>query len=562
MSTSHALPSELQPWSSALSFLDVEFATALGPLIRHLDQFVSRIDLAHATSGELDGYDGITTRGGPHRLLTSEWSIADEAPNEFLRRAVMAELLYLAPGHLDEHPRGRVSVLVDCGPHQLGAARLVQLAALIVLDRRARSRGGELSLGLLGDSPCSWRSGDAQVLLPAWLATRRASEPSVAEVEAWLPSVGKDDETWLLTGTRLADDRSRRLRTLVLSEAAWDASGPTAVDVRLGADHTELALPRHDLAIRALRGAAFNTKHQRTARPPARHGMRFPAFMNARARLLGRGELGDELVTVQLQAPTGTGRPRRHRVSGTVVSAGFAGRRTLALVLKDGGRLRLDIVGKPLPGGSEIAASVEQVGLTEHDVHSDADKRLEPAYMLRESLLCRLRGTWWILSSDGVPTPRPDILAVAPGEFFDQPRIAERRRDAVMVSDHRAPLPAATDILLGPQGTVAWRLDDEPWTVSPSGDRITVPAGTQIAGLTMTSSGPALVGVSAAGHVLRLCRPSGTTALTTWSGDIVSMSVHASRPWLAIQRPDGEIDVVDVNDRQPMAHLTAVAWTS
>ena len=47
--------------------------------------------LAVAGDGEPDGYDGIASRGIYERLVTSEWLLADEEPDEFDRRAAMGE---------------------------------------------------------------------------------------------------------------------------------------------------------------------------------------------------------------------------------------------------------------------------------------------------------------------------------------------------------------------------------------------------------------------------------------------------------------------------------------
>src|SRR5260221_7467547 len=123
------LPPALAPWASTLALLDIELAAALGPVVRQLDQLISRHDPGLGKHGELNGYDGITRRGDPARILASEWAIADAVPEEFLRRVAAAELLHLAPACQQDQSRGRGAILVDTGPDQLGAARLVQLAA-------------------------------------------------------------------------------------------------------------------------------------------------------------------------------------------------------------------------------------------------------------------------------------------------------------------------------------------------------------------------------------------------------------------------------------------------
>ena len=62
---------------------------------------------ARATAGVPDGFDGITDRGHPDRLLMSQWLLAQEVPLEFARRAAEGELLYLAPAR--QHDSGEAS---------------------------------------------------------------------------------------------------------------------------------------------------------------------------------------------------------------------------------------------------------------------------------------------------------------------------------------------------------------------------------------------------------------------------------------------------------------------
>ena len=48
--------------------------------------------------GEIDGYAGLARRGDFERLLLSEWLLADEMPDEFIRRATSNELAFNAIG--------------------------------------------------------------------------------------------------------------------------------------------------------------------------------------------------------------------------------------------------------------------------------------------------------------------------------------------------------------------------------------------------------------------------------------------------------------------------------
>ncbi|WP_200948341.1 hypothetical protein, partial [Kitasatospora sp. Root107] len=135
--TTSRLPAALAPWATALSAISPELAVALGPLLRRLDALVGEREPVADVHGDPDGLGGLSRSGRPDQLLPSEWLLADEYPEEFLRRLVDGELLHLAPEFNKPTVRGRMVALVDAGPTQAGAGRLVQLAALLVLHRRA-----------------------------------------------------------------------------------------------------------------------------------------------------------------------------------------------------------------------------------------------------------------------------------------------------------------------------------------------------------------------------------------------------------------------------------------
>ena len=63
----------------------------------HVDEPEERRAQLLVVGGELRGYDGLTRRGSPERLLISEWLLATEAPDEFVRRAAFNEQAFLRP---------------------------------------------------------------------------------------------------------------------------------------------------------------------------------------------------------------------------------------------------------------------------------------------------------------------------------------------------------------------------------------------------------------------------------------------------------------------------------
>lgn len=202
------LPRPLAPWASALELFRPELIPALGPMVQRLHLAIGPLRArGHHTRGELDGYEGIDRRGDYSRLLISEWLLAEEAPDEFVRRATMREQGFLRPAYRE--PAGaRVSVaLCDTGPNQLGAPRLAQMAALIVLARRAETAGalfqwGSLQQGMEG-LKASW-SGSAVLQFLRARTHREATDAGIAELLAEIEVRFGSGDIWILGGKRLA----------------------------------------------------------------------------------------------------------------------------------------------------------------------------------------------------------------------------------------------------------------------------------------------------------------------------------------------------------------------
>src|SRR4051794_8731675 len=303
--TSDGLPKAPARWADALSALTPDLALALGPVIRGLDELVAAGDPPVAARNFADGFDGLSRRGHPHLMLASEWLLATELPLEFSRRAAHGELLHLAPAASSPQGTGRVAVLVDTGPDQAGAGRLVQLAALIVLHRRAAGRGTDLSVGILGDEPGKWLNGDLPEVLRRWLKARRAEEPAPADVESWARVVDHADEMWILTGPRLASRLPGRGRLLCSSESSWSADGADRVRVSLNGGGSDLVLPSGPVAVRALRGEALVRAVPAKAEPLPAPRLRFPGFPSSARQVLARGATSSELITLRVPYRTG-----------------------------------------------------------------------------------------------------------------------------------------------------------------------------------------------------------------------------------------------------------------
>lgn len=132
------LPKYLQKWEEPLSGLNTNSVAVLSAWLPRLSAWLGPYPLLrpHHT-GEPAGYGDLGRRGDYQHLVTSEWLLADEFPEEFLRRAAHKEHLFYKLTRLESKLQRSCFVFLDCGPGQLGKARLVQLALLIVLERTA-----------------------------------------------------------------------------------------------------------------------------------------------------------------------------------------------------------------------------------------------------------------------------------------------------------------------------------------------------------------------------------------------------------------------------------------
>ncbi|TNE85596.1 MAG: hypothetical protein EP330_25070 [Deltaproteobacteria bacterium] len=222
------LPRALQPWAEELVGIAPHTATALAPWMPRLAAFVGPMRArVRRGNGPLDGYEGIDRRGPYDRLLLSEWLLASELPDEFTRRAAMGEHLFLAPARREPSGARRSVVLFDAGPEQIGPCRLVHIALLALLARRAADEGLVLEWGLVHD-PESLRP----VSLPRdldRLCRRRTLEPPST---AWGELLRDVDDGWLVGAPGCESLASELgLRPLVVEERdegdALTAATPT-----------------------------------------------------------------------------------------------------------------------------------------------------------------------------------------------------------------------------------------------------------------------------------------------------------------------------------------------
>jgi hypothetical protein len=202
------LPRPLAPWAGQLATLPRDVALSLGPFLRRLSSAIGPLGHPrHSALGEVDGFDGLAHRGSYERLLMSEWLLAEEAPEEFLRRAAAGEHTFLRLAR--PVPVGsRTSVaLFDAGPTQIGSPRLVHIAALIVLARRASAAGARFAWGLLQQPDAELNPDVDAKAVSDLLGGRSASDVTRSDLRLWskrLDVPGEADDLWLVGGGRLA----------------------------------------------------------------------------------------------------------------------------------------------------------------------------------------------------------------------------------------------------------------------------------------------------------------------------------------------------------------------
>ncbi|GAA4596852.1 hypothetical protein GCM10023194_70080 [Planotetraspora phitsanulokensis] len=561
------LPTGLSPWTESLSHLTPDLALALGPLVRGVDRLVSSQDRARPGPGGLDGFEGVTTHGHPELMLVSEWLLADEAPDEFLRRAAHRELLHLAPAVRTPAARGRVAVLADTGPGQAGAGRLVQLACMIVLHRRAATLGTTLAVGILGREPGDWHTGDLPELLKTWLDGRGDAEPDSGDVAAWTHDVADGDDVWILTGPRLSSKLHGRRRVVSSRESAWGEHGATHVRVTCDGDGAELALPPGPIAVRALRGAEFRREPAAAGNPEVPGALRFPIFPSSARRILARGTTSAELVSIHVPRTPGRGPVRRrlHRLEGPVLAASILGKRIVALIESDH-RLRVQTIGQPLGRVASMSVPVEAAGLDMAGVHQICAEGLVPLHYQSGDVIFPLRDRrWWRLTRDRGAL-QTDLVAVGPatGDQFDQPHHVTHGPDGKHVSIPRisGPIEPQDDTVILGGGGYARSGDAVTWqVVHPRNPRtiITIQPRSHVLGLVFDGQEPVLVTSGPGGVLLRLVRRSGTVTLTDWSGLPAPPVVHPTLPLIAALDDTGRLKAGDLVTGQILLHTAADA---
>jgi hypothetical protein len=561
--TASALPA----WSTLLGFLDAELAAAVERMARPLDLLMNEDPHQVVGSQDMDGYDGIDRRGALDNLLLTEWLLVDEEPLEFLRRYATHELSYLRREYVTPSTHGRLLLLADAGPDQVGAPRLAHLAGLVVLHRRAQAMGVPLEIGFLGGEPAAYHGGDVPEQLALWRKTRTGRRPTSEQLPPWLDALDRRDRLWLF-GAETAragfgPGMPPGVRGLSARETGWGPSGASELTVEADRRRVVLPMPSSARATALLRGEGFRRRPS-LAVEHERGPLLYPTFTGSALRLLCRTDRADELVAVSLGTARGArgGRPRRHRFEGPVLAAGVIGDRIVALFERDGW-IDAAVVGRHLGRVDTIHIRASAVGVLPDSIQEPTD--LEPIYFSAGRLVVRLSGIYWFIQApdDVENAGSGTVVQIAASRITDTPRIAIRYGSLVSLGISRVNLPADRRVFFGPLMTAAVETSGNVFTISGIESRpleIAVARGDRVVGLTATrADGPHLVVQSAGERIIRLIGPQRSRTLTAASGDVVHATLHPTEPILAIQRRGGAIEAFDLPSGEPRALLLATS---
>jgi hypothetical protein len=254
------LPPALAPWGPLLRIFPPDVALSLGPLLQRLAAAVGPLrSPLHSGDGEVDGFDGLARRGSYERLLVSEWLLAEEAPEEFLRRAATGEHTFLRLARPEPMGSRRSVVLFDAGPGQLGSPRIAQLAALIVLARRALAADALFGWGVLQRPEVPLRTEVTAANVMHLILSRTPWEAGEAHLGAWSEILKgwKDlDDLWIVGSPGLGLPAARRVSRLEIRDVLEPGVRRLTVTVRRGEGpraEVALDLPPDPDCVRLLR---------------------------------------------------------------------------------------------------------------------------------------------------------------------------------------------------------------------------------------------------------------------------------------------------------------------
>ncbi len=199
------LPRHLASWEPQMRIFPEDIALALAPLALKVAALVGVFPHRPAEGHAIpDGFSGLAKRGSYERLIASDWLLADELPEEFMRRSVMGEHLFWKFAYREPAQSRSTVVLFDEGPEQLGAPRILHLAALAVFEARARRARADFQWGILQDADVRLMPGMNVAEVNHLLNARGVMTAGRDDVAAWSRLLANNgpDEVWVVGSER------------------------------------------------------------------------------------------------------------------------------------------------------------------------------------------------------------------------------------------------------------------------------------------------------------------------------------------------------------------------
>lgn len=256
------LPGTLAVWEPQLRIFPEEIALALGPMIQRIAAVVGAYHPSHAEGHVFpDGFAGLAKRGTYDRLIPSDWMLAEEVPEEFMRRSVMGEHLFWKVAWREPAQTRRTTVLFDAGPEQLGAPRLLHLAALAVFEARARNARTNFQWGILQRAKDGPMPGLSVAEVEVLLEVRGCASARPEDFEAWSSRLSAEDEgpageIWVVGSERLRKFLPDDVSALFVNDLAVPGERKLQAVCRPAGRHArivELDLPRAEACVQMLR---------------------------------------------------------------------------------------------------------------------------------------------------------------------------------------------------------------------------------------------------------------------------------------------------------------------
>jgi hypothetical protein len=384
------LPASLTPWAQQLRIFPNEIRLALGAMAQKISPFVAPLRVQEEISNrEPNGYDGVARRGIYERLLLSELSLADEIPEEFIRRAVMGEHLFLNLARTAPSAK-RVSVaLFNAGAEQLGTPRIAHLAALIVLARRAGSVQAAFEWGILQDKELKTFNEVTESNVLSLIKARTPETLKAEHITRWREKLGALDapaDVWLVGGDELTSfEEAKGFSILAVEDVLEPSVRELKISVKSASGiqkQTMLELPKEDVSTRLLRNPFEVYKSPVHVDTSTKLNSFF--FDDNGGKIFARsGEKTIIYLPVANSPHAAAANPRQYSLNyqnDLLIAAGRLGKSVATLSFTESGHLRLDY---PKAGNFRLSQGNYLIENAEQLVLPDNNQTLLPIYNLR-----------------------------------------------------------------------------------------------------------------------------------------------------------------------------------